>query len=274
MANISFMVNQVMFFTLCDRLLLDESRVACLYSLMFYNVTAYCVAYIKELIHKEDWSPYVTITERSNVKHLAMSATKIVLEWTKAVTFIITVVFMLLVFGLEQGLQHYKPTIAYTVVTALFYMCTEKVFSESFPSLLLWLQPPALEGLEALWAPVLLRALAMTMSAVAAVVLLWRQPLLWRGPAAALYLNVWLRGREAAAHSVRALAAERAAVSRFRFATEEELAEFEDVCAVCLSPMKRARVTPCQHLFHGDCLRQCLQRSDHCPICKRELSFC
>ena len=95
---------------LCNRVFVPAQRVTSLYSLMFYNVVAYCVSYIKELIEKEDWSPWVRMTEHSNLKHLAMSATKIVLEWTKAVTFIITVVFMLLVFGLEQGLEHYRPT--------------------------------------------------------------------------------------------------------------------------------------------------------------------
>lgn len=109
MKNLSVMANQLVFFILADKILIPpKQRMTCLYTLMFYNVIAYCVGYIKELIEKEDWSPYVTITERSRIKHLAMSATKIVLEWTKAVTFAVTVTFMLLVFGLEQGLQNYK----------------------------------------------------------------------------------------------------------------------------------------------------------------------
>lgn len=108
MRNISVMVNQIVFFMLSDQVLVPGQRMTCLYTLMFYNVIAYCVGYIKELIQKEDWSFYVTLTERSKIKHLAMSATKIVLEWTKAVTFVVTLTFMLLVFGLEQGLDHYK----------------------------------------------------------------------------------------------------------------------------------------------------------------------
>lgn len=108
MRNISVMANQVVFLILADKVLLPQQKMTCLYTLMFYNVIAYCVSYIKELIQKEDWSPYVTLTERSKIKHLAMSATKIVLEWTKAVTFVVTLTFMLLVFGLEQGLDHYK----------------------------------------------------------------------------------------------------------------------------------------------------------------------
>lgn len=108
MRNLSVMLNQIVFLTLADKVLVPKERMTCLYSLMFYNVIAYCVSYIKELLEKEDWSPYVTLTEKSRIKHLAMSTTKIVLEWTKAVTFLVTLIFMLLVFGLEQGLQHYK----------------------------------------------------------------------------------------------------------------------------------------------------------------------
>lgn len=108
MKNISMMSNQIIFLMLADRIFISEPKMTCLYTLMFYNVVTYCIIYIKELIEKEDWSPYVTLTERSKIKHLAMSATKIVFEWTKAVTFIVTITFMLLVFGLEQDLEHYK----------------------------------------------------------------------------------------------------------------------------------------------------------------------
>ncbi|XP_049828433.1 uncharacterized protein LOC126267351 isoform X1 [Schistocerca gregaria] len=281
MANILSMINQLTFFTLCDRLLMPGQRLTCLYSLMFYNVVAYCASYIKELIEKEDWSPYVTMAEHSNIKHLAMSATKIVLEWTKAVTFVITVVFMLLVFGLEQGLQHYQPTVLYTVVTWIYYMATEKVFVDMFPTLLSFLRLDVLESLEALWAPVLLRAGTAGISLLAALAVAMLQYARngshgWvRLVVFALYFNVHLRLRELWLGPLRQLRAEQAVLMRFRPALPEELAAHDDVCAVCLSPMpRRARVTPCQHMFHAECLRLCLKTSDNCPICKREYTFC
>jgi hypothetical protein len=107
--------------------LVINHSVTALYNVMFYNVITYCVTYLKELIEKEDWSPWIHLTKTSNVRHLAMSTTKIVLEWTKAVTFIVTIVFMLLLFGLEQGLQHYQPNIMYAIITWFYYMATEKV---------------------------------------------------------------------------------------------------------------------------------------------------
>lgn len=264
---------------MCDRVLLcsfagadcSHKKATGLYTLMFYNVIAYCVNYIKELVEKEDWSPYVTMTHQSNIKHLAMSATKIVLEWTKAVTFIITVIFMLLVFGLEQGLQNYQPTAFYTFATWLYYMCTEKVFVEMFPAALTFMKLERLEALENLYAPVILRGYTILASTIFVTGLIFLGQL--RFAFISFYVNIFLRGKDAAMNCYKDLRNEQAVLAKFRYATSDELQEWDDICAVCLSPMIRARVTPCHHLFHSDCLRLCLNSSEQCPICKREYMF-
>lgn len=264
---------------MCDRVFLCgmagaecvHKRATGLYSLMFYNVIAYCVNYIKELIEKEDWSPYINMATHSNIKHLAMSATKIVLEWTKAVTFIITVTFMLLVFGLEQGLQNYHPTALYTVVTWVYYMCTEKVFVEMFPTLLTFLKLERLEALENLYAPVILRFYTILTSGILVVCLVLLGHI--KFAFISFYMNVFLRTKDAVMNCYRDLKNEQAVLAQFRYATMEELKEWDDICAVCLSSMTRARVTPCHHLFHSDCLRLCLNASQNCPMCKQEYTF-
>lgn len=264
---------------ICDRVLLCEfggkhcpqKRVTGLYSLMFYNVIAYCVSYIKELIEKEDWSPYVNMTHHSNIKHVAMSATKIVLEWTKAITFIITVTFMLLVFGLEQGLEYYQPTAFYTFTTWTYYMCTERVFIDLFPGLLIFLKLSSLEALENLYAPVILRLYIIILALLLNLVLLFYGQ--FRFSAIAIYITLYMRMKDLYLNYLKSLQKERAVLGRFRKALPEEIENCDDVCAVCLSPMERARVTPCQHLFHAECLRQCLNSSENCPICKREYTF-
>ncbi|KAK3923019.1 RING finger protein 145 [Frankliniella fusca] len=272
MNNLFTMLNQCLFFMVCERALVPGQRVACLYSLMFYNVAAYCASYVRELIAKEDWSLTVPVADHSRVKHLAMTATRLVLEWTKAVTFIITVVFMLLVFGLERGLEHYHPNGAYTALTWLYYMATEKVFADLFPALLTLLRLERLESLEALWAPVLQRAFCMALAVTLSLPLLLRAQ--YRVAVSALYCCGWVRWRELSQGPLRALQAERAVLERYRHASAEELAAHDDdVCAVCLAPMRSARVTPCHHLFHADCLRRCLSASDICPICKRTFHF-
>lgn len=256
---------------ICDQVLVPGQKVTCLYTLMFYNVLAYCVAYIRELIEKEDWSPYVKMTDHTNIKHLAMSATKIVLEWTKAVTFIITLVFMLLVFGLETGLDNYKPSISYVIVTFLYYMITEKVFAELIFSLINYLQIAAFENMEALWIPVLFQIGTIATSFTLVLPLLVWGP--YRVALLGFYVNVYLRFKDSYTSTIKELTSERALISPYRFATSEELGTFEDVCAVCLNPMKLARITPCHHIFHGDCLRKWVKTSNNCPICKRELKF-
>lgn len=270
---------QLVFFMMCDRVLLcnfggqncQKKRVSGLYSLMFYNVIAYCVSYIKELIDKEDWSPYVNMTQHSNLKHVAMSATKIVLEWTKAICFIITVTFMLLVFGLEQGLENYQPTPLYTFVTWTYYMCTEKVFVQFFTPLLIFMRLPCLEALENLYAPVILRCYTVSLSVIlSAVLLLYGQ---FRFTLLACYLTVYLVLKECTKTCLKQLQHEQMVLGRFRKATLEEIENCDDVCAVCLSSMQRARVTPCHHMFHAECLRQLLNTSHNCPICKREYVF-
>ncbi|KAH1006826.1 uncharacterized protein LOC109543538 isoform X1 [Dendroctonus ponderosae] len=279
MKNISNLATQLVFFMLCDRVLLcsfgghhcPQKKVTGLYSLMFYNVIAYCVSYIKELIEKEDWSITVNMTQHSNIKHLAMSATKIVLEWTKAVTFIITVTFMLLVFGLEQGLEHYRPTALYTFVTWTYYMCTEKVFVDLFLPTLLLLKIKSLEALEQFYAPVFLRFYTIGWAVLMAICLM----LLGQFHFAffAFYITVYLKVKDTIFNCLRTLKREQAMLGQFRCATFEEIENCDDVCAVCLCPMERARVTPCQHMFHASCLRECLNNSNNCPICKREYVF-
>ncbi|KAK1118474.1 hypothetical protein K0M31_015172 [Melipona bicolor] len=271
MKNISMMTNQMMFLMLADHVFITEPKMTCLYTLMFYNVVTYCISYIKELIEKKDWSPYVTLTERSKIKHLAMSATKIVLEWTKAVTFIVTLTFMLLVFGLHQGLEHYKPSTNYITITWIYYLTTEKVFVEMFPSILKSFHLEIFENLEELYASMMLKSFTISASACLIVIL---APLVsWKFLFIAIYSNIYLRLKDLLQISGPVLKLEREMLNCYRKATAEEIKQFDDVCPVCLCDMIRARVTPCYHLFHADCLRQCLKTNDTCPMCKRGLTL-
>ncbi len=62
-----------------------------------------------------------------------------------------------------------------------------------------------------------------------------------------------------------------AVLEAFPHATQEEVKEYNDVCAICLTELSRARKTQCHHLFHGVCLRRCLSHGDTCPLCKQPL---
>ncbi|XP_037557522.1 uncharacterized protein LOC119434443 [Dermacentor silvarum] len=151
------LLNQVLFFMLCDRWFCPDDRLTGLYSLLFYNILCYLCHYAANVFSLRDYTPYVHVSDQSKIRHLAMSVTKVVLDLTKGVTFVITGVFMLLVFGLEQGLEHFSPSWPYLALTSAYFALTERACQERLPTVLGWLQLASLENLEPLWAPVLCR---------------------------------------------------------------------------------------------------------------------
>lgn len=51
-------------------------------------------------------------------------------------------------------------------------------------------------------------------------------------------------------------------------ASPEQLASFQDVCAICyMNILSNAKITPCGHFFHGACLKKWLFLQDNCPMC-------
>ncbi len=54
-------------------------------------------------------------------------------------------------------------------------------------------------------------------------------------------------------------------------ATEEELANSDNVCIICRDEMTSPPSTkklPCNHIFHKNCLRAWFQRQQTCPTCR------
>ncbi|KAF9193522.1 hypothetical protein BGZ51_003077 [Haplosporangium sp. Z 767] len=54
-------------------------------------------------------------------------------------------------------------------------------------------------------------------------------------------------------------------------ATEKELADYSDDCAICRDSMTSAKVLPCGHIFHLFCIRSWLEHHSSCPTCRRSL---
>lgn len=54
-------------------------------------------------------------------------------------------------------------------------------------------------------------------------------------------------------------------------ASPDQLAKFDDVCAICYQELSTARITRCNHYFHGVCLRKWLYVQDICPLCHETL---
>lgn len=140
-----------------------------------------------------------------------------------------------------------------------------------FPSILKFLRLDVFENLEELYAPVILGSFTIAISIIFVLILVPNTS--WSFLLIAIYINVYLRTKDFARRSGAALKREWQMLNRYRKATLQEIQRFDDVCAVCLCSMTKARVTPCSHLFHADCLRRCLKTVDTCPMCKRQLKM-
>lgn len=80
------------------------------------------------------------------------------------------------------------------------------------------------------------------------------------------YFNIWCEAR--AGWSV--FMKRRTAVNKIESlpeASDAQLASHEDVCAICYQEMRAAKITRCNHYFHGVCLRKWLYVQDRCPLC-------
>lgn len=56
-------------------------------------------------------------------------------------------------------------------------------------------------------------------------------------------------------------------------ATEQELAQTDNVCIICREEMRsgQAKKLPCNHIFHASCLRSWFQRQQTCPTCRLDI---
>lgn len=71
--------------------------------------------------------------------------------------------------------------------------------------------------------------------------------------------------------NVKKIQMESLCLSNFDRASDEEISSYDDVCAICLSGMSHARITPCKHIFHGKCLKDCLKKKPQCPLCNTDI---
>ncbi|KAK3585604.1 hypothetical protein CHS0354_004508, partial [Potamilus streckersoni] len=63
----------------------------------------------------------------------------------------------------------------------------------------------------------------------------------------------------------------RAVVLSLSPATPDQVAHLDDVCAVCMDEIREGLVTPCEHIFHGECIRRACTIRPSCPMCSQPL---
>lgn len=244
---------------------------------------------MKELRAKgeETWAS-VSISSSTNIRHLAMSATKLVLEWTKMVTFIATLItFLLGIYAnfmrvlllyyvnlfflvLQLDSLSHLPPLKYTFLTLTYYLVMEDKIKLSNKCKSYAFTFDQIQGLEPLYFQLCQTVLTICLNILLLLPLIRSNAKLCL---VTLYHNVYLQYKNFRRHRD-AIHNEWERISMFRVASPDEIEELDDVCAVCLNPLlNQVRVTKCRHYFHANCLRLYLKESnlDSCPICKRTL---
>uniref|UniRef100_A0A182NCH8 RING-type domain-containing protein n=1 Tax=Anopheles dirus TaxID=7168 RepID=A0A182NCH8_9DIPT len=80
------------------------------------------------------------------------------------------------------------------------------------------------------------------------------------------YFNIWCEARAGWGVFMKRRTAVHK-ISSLPEATTAQLHQFDDVCAICYQDMTSAKITRCNHYFHGVCLRKWLYVQDRCPLC-------
>lgn len=84
------------------------------------------------------------------------------------------------------------------------------------------------------------------------------------------YYNVWLTAR----NGWKVFLSRRTAVTklnRLADATQDQLKDLQDLCAICFDSMSSAKITQCGHYFHLNCLRKWLYIQSSCPLCHQDV---
>uniref|UniRef100_A0A4W6F2J8 RING finger protein 145 n=1 Tax=Lates calcarifer TaxID=8187 RepID=A0A4W6F2J8_LATCA len=84
------------------------------------------------------------------------------------------------------------------------------------------------------------------------------------------YYNVWLRAQL----GWQSFLLRRDAVNKIKSlptASNTQLEQYNDICAICYQDMNTAVITPCSHFFHAGCLKKWLYVQETCPLCHSQL---
>lgn len=232
----------------------DERIITGLSTLLFYSVIGYFCSRLRDLYYR-NYSRPSTSTIRNYLKWIC----RIILEWLKA-----TIIVLCL---REQGLNM-KSNTTYNAITLLYYVATEKIFLETLPNIVAYFNFDCLDSLEHLYVPIALYTYTI-LSGLGVTLYLFTTSHA-RYALFSSYFILYIRLKDLIYNYVKILKLEKETYASFRSATDRDLKDWDDICAVCLNNMSKARITPCNHLFHPQCLKQCLKTSYQCPLCKQD----
>ncbi|PNF27956.1 hypothetical protein B7P43_G16443 [Cryptotermes secundus] len=257
--------NQVLFFLLAEKVLCPDQRLVCLYCLLFYTV----LAYLQRSLHTRHWSQL--LHENSTTDFIKLTTAFIIVRLGKGMA----MSMVLLTFTLQ--FNHLEPTYSYVALTLVYFILSQykgTAGEETFiVSAVRNLGFQVLEGFEEFWVPLVIYSSTVALSATLVLAAIW-QLNYWILCIIVGYANVCACGLQVLDKYWSPLAAQRAVIAPFPLATLQQMTERGDTaCPVCLDDMHlfAARITPCSHIFHGQCLRKCIIQFGQCPLCKQPL---
>ncbi|XP_021937013.1 uncharacterized protein LOC110838267 isoform X2 [Zootermopsis nevadensis] len=182
---------------------------------------------------------------------------------------------VLLTFTLQ--FNHLELTYSYVALTLLYFLLSQykgAAGEETFiVSAVRHLELQVLEGFEEFWVPLAIYGSTVALSVTLTLAAVW-QFNYWTLCIIVGYANVYVCGLQVLDRYWGPLAAQRAVIAPFPLATLQQITERGDsTCPVCLDDMHlfAVRITPCSHIFHGQCLRKCIIQYGQCPLCKQQL---
>jgi len=263
------LISQIVFFNTAEALMLPPGQKATsLYTLMLFNSTTYCLTYLYSLVTSKGYFSRERVAG-SNLTHLSMTTVKFVLEWTKLLVFLTTVVTMGAGLALGTTLGDFSPTPPYLATTWLYYLTMEPSMVACLPSLLSRLNLPQFDMQESVWAQIIMKTSSLALAFFA--VLLTLSVSRVKAALPCFIVCFYLKARDIDVSCLDKLRKLESSVRRFPTVTAAELRKHNDVCSICLGEMARARKTWCGHIFHPTCLAKALDVVNACPVCKQDI---
>ncbi|XP_069695637.1 uncharacterized protein [Periplaneta americana] len=211
------------------------------------------------------------LNENSTADFLKLTTAFIIVRLGKG----IAMSMVLLTFTLQ--FNHLEPTYGFVTLTFIYFLLSQykgAAGEETYiVSSVRSLELHVLEGFEEYWIPLAIASSTVVLSAILVLEAIWQFNYLILCLIVG-YANIYVCGLQVLDRYWSPFAVQRAVISLFPLATLRQMAERGDTtCPICLDDMRlfSARITPCSHIFHGQCLRKCIIQFGQCPLCKQPL---
>ncbi|XP_066993374.2 protein TRC8 homolog isoform X2 [Anabrus simplex] len=261
-------VTQILFFLIAEKALCPDQRFISLYGLLFCTM----LAYLYHSLQARHWTQLMFTTTTADF--LRLTSAFIIIRLGKGVAMSFILISITLQF------DHLEPSMSFIIVTVLYFVLTQFLKTAGKENIVVYfiqqLELNLFDGLEEYWIPLILNSITVLLTLGNVVIAFYNN--IENLPLCLIvsYSNVVVVAQQMFDEYLLPLRDQQLLMERYPFANKEQLAQFGDgVCAVCLDDMHlfTARITPCRHIFHGKCLRRCLQQYQQCPLCKQQLVY-